>query len=82
LVKELDPTAAFHELDIDDRLTKQQQQFDAKLEKRDKEDAIRRAAEERQRNLEALTRGGLSDDDVSIDPTTKVSKIEQFMLDR
>jgi hypothetical protein len=81
LVKKLDPTAAFPELDIDDRLNKQQEKFMAELDRRDKEEAARRATESRERSLQNLVQSGLRPEDVAIDKDKKVAPIEQFMLD-
>lgn len=82
LVKELDPAANFPELDIDERISKHEQKMREEWERRDKEAAERRAAEDRLRSLQSLvTDHGIDRADVLIDPEKKVSKIEQFMLD-
>jgi DNA-binding protein YbaB len=82
LVKEVDPTASFPELDIDDRIRKEREEWQAELDKRDKAQAEKEAAQRRQDSLSSLvTSGTLEAKDVQIDPEKKVSPIEQYMLD-
>lgn len=81
LVKEIDPNANFPELDIDERLRKHEEKMLEELSKRDKIEAERRAADDRQRQLRDLTAAGLRAEDVTIDPEKKVAPIEQFMID-
>jgi hypothetical protein len=82
LVKEVDPTASFPELDIEDRIRKEREEWQAELDKRDKAQAEKEAVQRRQESLSSLvTKGVLDEKDVQIDPEKKVSPIEQYMLD-
>lgn len=84
LVKQIDETASFPELDIDERIRKQQEEFDAKLADRDKKAADERAAASRR---DSLKEAGLlvGEEAVTIVPgkaetDPALAPLEQFMI--
>jgi hypothetical protein len=82
LYKQVDPTVVLPELDMEEALAKQREQFHKELEDRDKKAEQERLVRQRTETLRDLVDSGLlARDDIAIDKESNLSPIEKFALD-